>query len=258
MNPLPDPALPWPILLDGVYLLADRECLRLSAYRCQAGKPTIGWGETDGVRMGDTCTKEQADRWLCDDLVDRTKAVLALCTVTPSQHELAAMVVFAYNVGVEGLARSSVLRCHNDGDHLAASRAFALWNKYHDPITGQLQVSNGLTITRAKEAALYLTLDEQNTEPPPQAVQSESNIVTDSPIMKGGAVTVAAGTVTAAVSAADELSNLGGALSKLHGFSDQLAQWTGLSGGIWFGIIVVVAGVFVIRYRWEQRKQGWA
>ena len=72
---LPNPSLPWPIAMQGVALIAESESLRLRAYRCPVGVWTIGWGETDGVHPGDTCTQEQADRWLCDDLTDRAIAL---------------------------------------------------------------------------------------------------------------------------------------------------------------------------------------
>lgn len=44
------------------------EALRLTAYLCSAGKLTIGYGHTDDVRAADTCTPEQAARWLDQDI----------------------------------------------------------------------------------------------------------------------------------------------------------------------------------------------
>jgi GH24 family phage-related lysozyme (muramidase) len=96
MQPLPDAGLPWPLPLDAVRLIAESEGLRLAAYLCPAGVWTIGWGETDGVQPGDTCTKEQADRWLCEDLTDRAKAVRELCTSAPSRNELGALVSLSF------------------------------------------------------------------------------------------------------------------------------------------------------------------
>ena len=113
---LPDPSLPWPIPMTAVAEIAESEGLSLVAYRCPAGVWTIGWGETDGVRPGDTCTKEEADRWLLEDLTERTRAVRELCTVEPSPNELGALVSLAYNIGLGGLAKSTVLRAHNAGD----------------------------------------------------------------------------------------------------------------------------------------------
>jgi len=188
--PLPDPSLPWPIPLAAVAIIAESEGLRLAAYRCPAGVPTIGWGETDGVRMGDTCTREQADRWLLEDVTDRTKAVRAMCTRDPSANELGALVSLAYNIGVEALRKSTALRQHNAGDHLAASRAICLWDKAR--VGGVLTTLPGLTARRAREQALYLTPDESVPQPVPQAVEAESPI-TSSPVARTGATITAGG-----------------------------------------------------------------
>ena len=69
-NPLPDPGLSWPIHWDAVQLIARAESCRLRAYRCPAGIPTIGWGETEGVRLGMVWTQEEADRRFCESLTD--------------------------------------------------------------------------------------------------------------------------------------------------------------------------------------------
>ena len=45
-------------------LIKRWESLRLTAYLCQAGIPTIGWGHTSGVRMGDRITEHEAEQFL--------------------------------------------------------------------------------------------------------------------------------------------------------------------------------------------------
>lgn len=175
----PDATLPWPIPYAGVQLLAEYEqgptggCA-LAAYRCPAGVWTIGWGETDGVRPGDVCTPEQADRWLVEDLTERAAAVREMCSRKPSPHELAALVSLAYNVGLSGLRQSTALRQHNAGHAQAAARAFGLWNKAR--VGGQLVELPGLTARRAREAALYLTPDADAQPRMPQAVEAESSL----------------------------------------------------------------------------------
>ena len=53
----------------GIALIKSFEQCRLVAYRPTPNDvPTIGWGHTDGVKMGDTCTQEQADDWLPEDV----------------------------------------------------------------------------------------------------------------------------------------------------------------------------------------------
>ena len=50
MMPLPDSGLPWPIPMEAVALIAEAEGLRLKAYRCPAGVPTIGWSSRSSTR----------------------------------------------------------------------------------------------------------------------------------------------------------------------------------------------------------------
>jgi lysozyme len=257
MRPLPDQNLPWPIVIDGVALIAEEEGLRLHAYRCPAGQWTIGWGETDGVHPGDTCTKEQADRWLCEDITDRAHQVREMCTVEPGRHELAALVSLAYNIGLAGLRRSTALRQHNAGNRQAAARAFALWNKARNPRSGELEVPDGLTARRAREAALYLTPDGGRPEPMPQAVQAETSLAR-SPIAQGSAATVAAGVLTGAGALADQAEAAGGVLQKVKGAVDLVAEALGLPPALMLGLALVIIGIVLYRQRAKQRNEGWA
>lgn len=257
-RPLPDPNLPWPLPMAVVAEIAESESLSLAAYRCPAGVPTIGWGETDGVRMGDTCTKDQADQWLLDDLTDRTRAVREMCAVQPSRNELGALVSLAYNIGLDGLRGSTVLRQHNAGNPQAAARAFALWNKARNPQTGQLEVLNGLTARRAREAALYLTPDAGAPPAPiPQAVEAESKL-SSSPIAQSGAATVAGGVATAAFQFSDQLTVLGTWFAKVKGVLGDVADFINVPPGVLLAGAMVAVGVIVIRNRKRQRDEGWA
>lgn len=256
---LPDPSLPWPIVKAGVYIIAERERLRLKAYLCPAGVWTIGWGETDGVHPGDTCTKEQADRWMCDDLTDRTKSVLAMCTVPPNDNQLAALVSLAYNIGLRqdkprkrGLYHSSVLKAHNRGDFAAASRAFDLLNMAVNPKTGQKEVLPGLTTRRAMEKALYLTpCEEDQAQPMPQAVEPESGAAA-SPINQAGATGVVVATIKVV---GDNVEAVSGPLAKAKALAvDLLGAPVDMLP--WF-IVAAVCGL-VIWHRVKQRREGWA
>ena len=253
-RPLPDPNLPWPIPLGGVEEIATSESLRLKAYRCPAGVWTIGWGETEGVRPGDRCTKEQADRWLLEDLIDRVKAVRALCTNEPDDNELAAMTSLAYNIGNAAFAKSTVLKRHNAGDRQAAARAFALWNKARNPATGQLEVLDGLTARRARESALYLTPDpDQAAAPMPQAVAPESGLTT-SPIARTGATSVGAGALVGLTSFAEEAKGYLGSIKELGA---QAAEFIGVTPQQGLALALLVAGVVVLWQRYKQRAGGW-
>lgn len=255
---LPDRDLPWPICWDGVALIAQREGCRLRAYRCQAGKFTCGWGETDGVGPNTVWTQIDADRRFCDSLAERTHQVLALCTVEPGPHQLAALVSLSYNIGVPALAKSTVMRLHNAGDHAGAARAFALWNKFRNPATGRLEVSAGLTSRRAAEAALYLQPDDEAPHAMPQAVADEPRLAS-SPTMQT-AVTVggagAVGVLKSLTDTADQVSGAGTALAPVW----QLV--TGIAEGLHVQPLTLVcagavaAGGLLAYRRWRQRAQG--
>lgn len=122
-----------------------------AAMRHLSGAPwTIGWGFTRGVEEGDRITRPEADARLGAELREYAAAVRSGCTVPPNENEFAAMVVLAYNIGIAGFQRSTVLRAHNRGDKAAAARAFRLWNKAGG------EVSAGLEARRVAESALYL------------------------------------------------------------------------------------------------------
>lgn len=201
---LPDASLAWAISWQGVALIAEREGLRLKAYKCPAGVWTIGWGETAGVKPGDTMTKDEADAALCTEIQKYADGVRAMCTEYPNENELAGMVSLAYNIGLRddagkrGLYYSSVLRLHNAGNSAGAAQAFDLINKVRDPATKQLVVSHGLVVRRAQEKALYLTPDPDSVGAMsgvmPQAVQSEPSMAA-SPTALTGAGLGAAGVV---------------------------------------------------------------
>lgn len=250
---LPNPSLAWPIVMAGVALIAQAETCRLKAYRCPAGVWTCGWGETDGVTPTTVWTQEYADSRFVESLTERRDQVLALCTLHPTDHQLAALVSLSYNIGVRGLAGSSVLKAHNKGDNQAAARAFALWNKAR--VNGVLQVLRGLTIRRAAEAALYLHPDpEEPLEPMPQAVAPESPLVA-SPIAQGGAVTLATGALAL-------LGDAGGQVAAVKVTADaakSLATDTlGIPAGAFLPLVLLVVGAVVVWQRHKQRVGGWA
>lgn len=235
---LPDKNLDWPIAYEAVLEIARSEGCRLKAYRCPAGVPTIGWGHTGGVKMGDTCTQEQADAWFSIDLSVHADGVQRELKRDASDNELGAMVSLAYNIGLHGFAKSTVLKRHNEGDRQSAARAFALWNKAH--INGVLQVVDGLTSRRAREAALYLSDDSQ---PMPQEVEPESSLK-KSPIAQAS---------TAAV-----LATVLGTLSE----STETGQAVALALGIQpvYGVLLAVlwSGGVSLYQRIKQRREGWA
>jgi lysozyme len=112
---------------------------------------TIGWGST-GVDIipGAIWTQQQCDDRLSQDMASfASKVANAVGSAATSQHQFDAMVSFAYNVGVNNLASSTLLKLHKAGDFAGAQQQFGRWNKAAG------KVLPGLTRRRAAEAALY-------------------------------------------------------------------------------------------------------
>lgn len=142
-------------------LIKEFEALKLRAYLCPAGKPTIGYGHTAGVTAEDvrrrrTITEAEANELLEADLRTFEAGVLKACMLHPTQHQFDALVSFAFNVGLAALKRSSVLRHHNAGKPQQAAAAFGAWKKARVGPERKLTTLPGLVRRRAAEAALYL------------------------------------------------------------------------------------------------------
>lgn len=137
----------------GIDLIKRWESLRLDAYLCPAGIPTIGYGHTGDVKLGDRITEHQADAILTVDL-DRVEREIERIAPNATQGEFDALVSFAFNLGVPALERSGLLRKYLAGDKAGAALEFAKW--CHARVRGEMVVLPGLVKRRAAEAALFL------------------------------------------------------------------------------------------------------
>lgn len=135
----------------GLPLVKEFEGLELKAYLCPAGVPTIGYGRTKGVKLGQTCTEAQAEAWVAEEYAGFEAAVRKLVKVPLNANQLGALTSFAYNLGVGALMRSTLLRRLNSRNYAGAAAQFAVWNKAAG------KVSPGLVRRRAAERALFLS-----------------------------------------------------------------------------------------------------
>lgn len=224
----------------GISTLIEFEGFRAEAYLCPAGVATVGFGFTKNVRLGDKMTRSEAAERLKRELVEYEQGVLLACTNPPNENEFSAMVCFAFNVGVAGFKKSSVLKAHNRGDKQAAARAFGLWNKAGG------KTLPGLTRRRMAEAALYLepvAIDEVQM---PQAIDPERPM-TASTINRAGAVAGGTATVAAVSETIQTVNGL------KHGVSE-LGDW--LLPAL---LVVVVALIgYIVWERLKQRREGFA
>ena len=114
---------------NGRVLIKSFEGLRLEAYRDAVGIPTIGYGHTGGVKLGDVITMDEAESLLQKDLRRFERAVESQINVHLTQSQFDALVSFTYNVGPEALRKSTLRRILNQGDYSGAAEEFLRWVK---------------------------------------------------------------------------------------------------------------------------------
>lgn len=107
--------------------------------------PTIGFGTTDGVKMGDRITAPQAlARKLAD--VQKFEGALKRCVTVPlHQYEYDAYISLSYNIGSTAFCGSTLVRKLNAGDYPGACAEILRWDRFKG------QPLRGLTIRRQAE-----------------------------------------------------------------------------------------------------------
>lgn len=92
--------------------------------------PTIGFGTTGGVKMGDRITPPQAlQRALAD--INRFEGALKACVKVPLyQHEYDTYLSLSYNIGSRAFCTSTLVRKLNAQDYAGACLEILKWDKF--------------------------------------------------------------------------------------------------------------------------------
>lgn len=107
--------------------------------------PTIGFGTTEGVKLGDRTTPPQALARALRD-VQRFEGALRRCVTVPlSQGEYDAYTSLAYNIGAGAFCGSTLVRKLNAGDYPGACDEILRWDKFKG------RPLRGLTLRREAE-----------------------------------------------------------------------------------------------------------
>ena len=137
------------LLLISVDLIKDSEGFRETAYKCPAGKWTIGYGSTfyqdkTPVQEGDIITRDEADKllhWYCDTQIKYPREDL-------DDDQKSALCSLIYNIGQRAFDKSKCKRAIVNSDW---QEAYNQW----DWVTAKGKVLPGLVIRREKEKKLF-------------------------------------------------------------------------------------------------------
>lgn len=145
---------------NGIDLIKKFEGCVLHTYHDAVGVLTIGYGHTEGVRMGMTVTQSQAEEMLKTDLANKYEGKVRKYNSTYhwNQNEFDALVSFAYNVGSIDALTGKGARAKQ-----VIANKILLYNKAGG------RTLQGLAVRRRKERKLFLTdcASNKDTKPEP-------------------------------------------------------------------------------------------
>ena len=114
---------------EGLCLIKKFEGCEMRAYLDAVNVPTIAYGRTKNVKLGDTCTKKQAEKWLLEEIKEYENYVEDAVKVPLNQNQFDALVSWTYNLGPTNLNSSTLLKKINAGEHEDVPEQIKRWNK---------------------------------------------------------------------------------------------------------------------------------
>lgn len=111
--------------------LALNEGYKANAYPDSGNVWTIGFGETKGVKQGDTTTPQRALVVLGQSIDGYAKGVQSCVTAPLYQYEFDALVDGAYNAGAGAVCKSPMVHYFNLQQYEQACESFKTW-RTHD------------------------------------------------------------------------------------------------------------------------------
>ena len=211
------------------------------SYRCPAGKYTIGFGATKGVRSGHTMTKEEAETRLIHDLNEHGKIVKKYVHVPLTQNQYDSLTSFVFNLGGGAFRSSTLLKKLNKGLYDEVPEQIMRWNKCR--IDGKLTPLKGLTRRRAAEAAIFtrdalMPSDEGGPDMPQKVTSEAPKSLMKSKTMAGAGI----------AGAATGLNEVAGQMQSLLPYADSLKT---------IFLVCAIGGIALAAYaRWKDNKEG--
>lgn len=97
------------------------------AYLDTGGVPTICYGETRNVKLGDVASQQKCDGLLIKEVTRIAESIKQEYTITLKPHELAALTSFRYNVGDTAFRKSTLARHLQNHDIVSACNQLHRW-----------------------------------------------------------------------------------------------------------------------------------
>lgn len=128
-----------------VGIVAHEGYSRVAYYPVPGDVPTIGFGTTGGVKIGDTTNPIQSlNRALKD--INKFEGAIRQCVTAPlHQYEYDAYVSLSYNIGARAFCGSTLVRKLNALDYAGACAEILKWDRF------QGKPLRGLTVRRQSE-----------------------------------------------------------------------------------------------------------
>jgi lysozyme len=131
-------------------LAAHFEGLRTTAYHDVVGVPTICYGHTKGVKMGDKATVAQCKAWLNSEMGDYY-AIVKRCIRHPlTIGQAIAFTDATYNIGPKVVCGSTLQKLANAGHMDAACGELVRWNRAGG------EIRSGLVVRRNYELQICM------------------------------------------------------------------------------------------------------
>jgi len=155
----PIPIKPQPVSKIAVDIIKEFEGFKNYAYIDTDGTPVIGYGLSRiggiPVQIGDRISPAQAEAALNAHLREIDRELKKAIKVDLSERQLSALSSISFNVGVDAIAKSTLVRKINAQDYTGAANEFLRWDKAD--MRGRLVQMPGLSRRRSAERQLFLS-----------------------------------------------------------------------------------------------------
>mgnify|MGYP003147742633 FL=1 len=138
---------------DGLELIKKFEGCETTAYQDSVGVWTIGFGHTKGVEEGQTCSIEDAESMLAEEMDEYEGYINNMVKVELQQHEFDALVAWVYNLGPTNLGESTMLKVLNGGQFDRVPDEMNRWTRAGG------EILEGLVRRRQAESLMFQNLD---------------------------------------------------------------------------------------------------